>query len=131
MPSSSFRLAADAIVTLHVGFVLFVVLGGLLVFRWRWVVWLHLPAAVWGVVIECGGWVCPLTPLENYLRERGGIAAYSGDFVEQYILPLLYPARLTRNAQIFLGSFALVLNAIIYWQVVRCSKRLASLTDTP
>ena len=123
MSSSAFRLAADAIVMLHVAFVLFVLVGGLLALRWSWVAWLHLPAAVWGVLIEYAAWVCPLTPLENYLRERGGMAAYSGDFVEQYVLPLLYPARLTRNAQILLGTFALVLNALVYWRVSRRRRR--------
>ncbi len=123
MPSSSFRVMADAIVTLHIGFVLFVLLGGLLVLQWRWVAWLHVPAAVWGVVIEYAGWVCPLTPLENYLRQRSGTAVYSGDFIEQYVLPLLYPARLTRGAQMLLGSLALAINGLVYWRLIRVRLR--------
>jgi len=110
---------ADAVVTLHLGFVLFVLFGGLLVLRWRWGIWLHVPAAVWGILIEYADGVCPLTPVENYLRERAGIAAYSGDFIEHYVLPLLYPARLTRWTQLLLGSMAVAVNGLVYWHVVR------------
>jgi hypothetical protein len=105
---------ADAVVALHLGFVLFVALGGLLVLRWRRLAWLHLPAAVWGVAIEWGGWACPLTPLENHLRESGGGEAYSGDFVARYLMPVLYPEGLTRESQIALGFAALAGNAVIY-----------------
>ncbi|MBI1875194.1 MAG: DUF2784 domain-containing protein [Acidobacteria bacterium] len=117
--SPTFRVAADAVVLLHAGFVVFVLLGGLVVWRWRWVAWLHLPAAVWGVTIEYGGWVCPLTPLENHLRQRSGAAAYPGDFVQHYFLPLLYPEGLTRGTQVALGTFALAINVFVYWRVVR------------
>jgi hypothetical protein len=118
-----FRLAADTVIAIHVGFVLFVVIGGLLVLRWPWMVWLHVPAAVWGVFIEYAGWVCPLTPLENYLRERGGVTTYSGDFIEHYVFQLLYPAQLTRGMQMFLGSVALAVNACIYWRLFRTRRR--------
>jgi hypothetical protein len=117
------RLAADVIVLLHGAFVVFVMLGGLLALRWRRLMWLHVPAAVWGISIEFAGWVCPLTPLENYLRERGGGATYRGDFIEHYIVPLLYPARLTREAQIVLGSLALAMNVFVYWRAFRSSRR--------
>jgi hypothetical protein len=129
MTSSSFRAAADAVVALHFGFVLFVVFGGLIALRWRWVAWLHLPAAVWGIAIEYGGWECPLTPLENYLRERGSLAAYRGDFIERYMLSLLYPARLTRSDQILLGSLALGLNGFIYGRMIRTARRLPRLRE--
>lgn len=114
-----FRLSAEAVVLVHIVFVLFVLLGGLLVLRWPRLAWLHLPAAVWGVLVEYSDSICPLTPVENYLRERGGAAAYQGDFIERYILPLLYPARLTRGLQMLLGTAALVFNAFVYWRVVR------------
>jgi len=119
VPSSAFRAAADAVVALHVAFVLFVLLGGFLVLRWRWLAWLHVPAAVWGVLIEYADWICPLTPWENDLRQRGGLAAYSGDFIGRHVLPLLYPERLTRGTQIVLGSLALVVNVIVYWRLIR------------
>jgi len=107
-------LAADALVFLHLLFVLFVVLGGLLVYRWpRWA-WLHVPAFAWGAVIEFNNWVCPLTPLEQRFREAAGEQGYSGGFVEHYLLPLLYPEGLTREIQLGLGLFVLGVNALIY-----------------
>jgi hypothetical protein len=109
-----YRALADLIVALHLVFVLFVVLGGLLVLRWPRTAWLHIPAAVWGVLIEYTGWICPLTPLENSFRTRGGEAGYSGGFIEHYIQPVLYPAGLTRGTQIVLGSFVLLLNLSAY-----------------
>jgi hypothetical protein len=112
-------IAADAVVLLHFAFVLFVGAGGLLVLRWRWLGWLHVPAAAWGVLVELAGWTCPLTPLENRLRAAAGEAAYDAGFVEHYILPLLYPADFTRYTQLALGSVALVLNLAIYAWILR------------
>jgi hypothetical protein len=109
-----YRTLADLILALHLVFVLFVVLGGLLVLRWPRAAWLHIPAAIWGVLIEYTGWICPLTPLENSLRTRGGEAGYNGGFIEHYIQPLLYPAGLTRSTQVVLGSLVLVLNLTAY-----------------
>jgi hypothetical protein len=113
------RLLADAIVLVHLAFVLFVVLGGLLVLRWRWVAWVHVPAAVWGVVVELEDRVCPLTPVENWLRARAGQAGYRGGFVEHYVLPGLYPASFTRTVQLALGLFVLVINGLVYARVIR------------
>ena len=115
MSPELFRLLADTIVVVHLGFVLFVVFGGLLVVRWPRMAWLHIPSAAWGIAVECADWICPLTPIENVLRERAGLAAYQGDFVEQYVLPLLYPGQLTRGTQLLLGGFALAVNALVYW----------------
>ncbi len=117
LPSGFYGVLADAVVVLHPGFVIFVVLGGLLVLRWRWVMWLHLPAAAWGALIEFAGWICPLTPLEKWLRREGGLGGYEGGFVEHYILPLLYPSALTRNVQLVLGAGVIVVNLLIYWRV--------------
>ena len=109
-----YRLAADAVVLLHLGFVLFVIAGALLVFRWRWIALLHVPAAVWAVLLEFRGWLCPLTPLELRLRAAGGEAGYSGGFVDQYILPVLYPAELNSSLQVALGSLVIVINVALY-----------------
>jgi len=109
-----YRALADLVLVVHLTFVLFVVLGGLLVLRWPRAAWLHIPAAIWGVMIEYTGWICPLTPLENSFRARGGEMGYSGGFIEHYIQPLLYPAGLTRGTQIVLGSFVLLLNLGAY-----------------
>ncbi|CAJ94653.1 DUF2784 domain-containing protein [Cupriavidus necator] len=105
---------ADLVVIVHGLFILFVVAGGLLVLRWPRVAWLHLPAAVWGVLIEWSGWICPLTPLENMLRRAAGQAGYSGGFVERYLLPLIYPAGLTPAVQLWLGAVVLVVNVVVY-----------------
>jgi hypothetical protein len=114
-----FRFLADLIVIVHLAFVLFVVFGGLLVLRWRRVAWLHLPAAIWGAWIEFAGWLCPLTPLENWLRERGGRPAYTSSFVERYIIPTLYPDSLSREVQWLLGGLVLLVNGLVYLMVLR------------
>ena len=99
------------------------VVGGLLVLRWRWVMWLHLPAAIWGALIEFFGWICPLTPLEKWLRQQGVVGGYEGGFIEHYILPVLYPSGLTRTVQLVLGVVVVGVNLIIYWQVYRRGPR--------
>lgn len=109
-----YRALADVILVLHLGFVLFVVLGGVLLVRWPRLAFVHLPAAAWGVWIEYAGAICPLTPLEQQLRQRGGETAYTGGFVEHYIMAVLYPAGLTRGIQLVLGSGVLLLNLILY-----------------
>jgi hypothetical protein len=124
-----YRGLADLVLVIHLAFVLFVVLGGLLVLRWRRLAWLHLPAAVWGVLIEYTGWICPLTPLENWLRVRGGDAGYTGGFIQHYIQPVLYPAGLTRSTQLILGSVALVLNLTAYGILVTGWKRSRTKTS--
>jgi hypothetical protein len=112
-----YRLAADAVVAAHFGFVLFVLLGGLLALRWRRVLWAHLPAVFWGIAIEFTGWICPLTPLESHLRRQAGEAGYSGGFIAHHLLPALYPAGMTRGDQSALGVVALVVNVLVYWRV--------------
>ena len=113
------RVLADAVVLLHLAFVMFVVLGGLLVLRWPQLALLHLPAAAWGALVEFGGWVCPLTPLENALRSSAGEPAYAAGFVDHYVMPVLYPVTLTRRMQVTLGVFVLVVNVCIYAFAVR------------
>lgn len=110
---------ADLVVMAHAAFVVFVLAGGLLVARWSWVAWLHLPAVVWAVGIEWGGGVCPLTPLENALRARGGLSTYEGGFVVRYLEPVLYPVGLTRRWQFVLGAVALAVNLAAYWAIGR------------
>ena len=109
-----FRLLADLTLVLHLAFVLFVVFGGLLALRWRRLAFIHVPIAIYGVVIEVVGFVCPLTPLEVWLRQRGGQAGYEGGFVEHYITAALYPAGLTRGIQFALAGIVLLVNAFVY-----------------
>jgi hypothetical protein len=120
------RLLADAVLLLHLAFVAFAVLGGLAAFRWRWLPWLHLPVLAWAATVEFTGWICPLTPLENTLRIAGGEAGYAGGFVEHYIVPLLYPAALTRKLQWTLGTALVVFNLAVYlllWQRHRRARK--------
>ena len=113
----AYRILADMVIGVHLCFVVFVVLGGLLVLRWRVLMWLHIPAAIWGVLIEFAGWTCPLTPLENDLLRMSGEAGYSSDFIQHYLISILYPDALTRENQIILGFVALAVNLTIYWRV--------------
>src|SRR5512137_399614 len=107
-------LLADAVVVFHFLFIAFVVAGGSLVLRRPWVAWVHLPAAFWGAFIEFAGWICPLTPLENYLRSLGGGSIYRGDFIEQYLVPVIYPSSLTAFVQYVFGGLVIAINLIIY-----------------
>jgi hypothetical protein len=118
-----FRILADATVVLHLAFVLFVVAGGLLVLRWPRVAWVHLPAAAWGAWVEFAGWICPLTPMENWFRQRGGQTGYTVSFVDQYVLPVLYPATLSRETQWVLGGFVVAVNIGVYVLVLRRARR--------
>jgi Protein of Unknown function (DUF2784) len=110
---------ATLVVLVHMAFVAFVVGGGLLAFRWPRAAWVHVPAALWGAAIALGGLTCPLTPLENWLRVRAGVTAYDTGFLEHYLLPMLYPAGLTRSLQAATGIFVVAVNALVYWGVVR------------
>lgn len=108
------RLGAEAIVLLHFAFVLFVVLGGLLVLRYRRLAILHLPAVAWGIYIELTGGLCPLTGVENRLRRSAGEAGYDSGFIEHYIYPLLYPVGLTPDVQVWLAILLALVNALVY-----------------
>jgi hypothetical protein len=109
-----YRWLASLVVLTHGAFIVFVVLGGFLTWRWRWIAWIHVPCAVWGALIEFRGWICPLTPLENYYRQRAGEAGYSEGFIEHYLLPLIYPAGLTPRIQVLLGIAVLLVNGVAY-----------------
>lgn len=113
-----YRVAADFVLITHFAFILLVVAGGLLVFRYAWFVWIHIPAACWGAFVELSGRLCPLTTLENFLRVRAGQEGYANSFVEQYILPVIYPAGLTRNIQLVLAGLVIAVNVIIYATIV-------------
>ncbi|MEI7639372.1 MAG: DUF2784 domain-containing protein [Syntrophus sp. (in: bacteria)] len=113
-----FSLLADLAVIIHFLFILFVIFGGLLVLYKRSWALLHIPAAVWGALVEFTGWICPLTPLENWLRLQGGEPVYTSGFIERYVVSLIYPSLLTRSQQIFLGLGVIIINAVIYGWIV-------------
>jgi hypothetical protein len=114
-----YQIAATALALIHFAFILFVILGGLLVLKWPRLMWVHIPAAVWGALIEFGGWWCPLTKWENVLLREAGRAGYSGGFVAHYIMPVIYPPGLTRGMEIVLGVIVLVINISVYVRVFR------------
>jgi hypothetical protein len=119
-----YGILAGVIIVAHFLFIAFVAAGGLLVLRWPSLAWVHLPAVVWGVVVELTGWICPLTPLENYLRHLGGSSSYSGDFIEQYLIPIIYPANLTAATKYILGGLVIVVNLILYFLVIQKQRAL-------
>lgn len=114
-----YAFAADAVLVLHGLFILFVVAGGALIWRWPRLARLHLPAVAWAAWVTSAGWICPLTPLENELRHAAGQAGYGGGFVEHYLLALIYPEGLTRGAQIALGTVIVLINLAAYARLLR------------
>jgi predicted tellurium resistance membrane protein TerC len=109
-----YRIAADLVLVAHFTFIVLVVAGGLVAYRYAWFAWIHIPAASWGAFIELTGRICPLTTLENFLRIRAGQEGYANSFVEHYILPVIYPAGLTRHVQLVLAGLVVAINVIIY-----------------
>lgn len=107
-------LAAELVLLMHIIFVVFAVIGAPLILWRRWVIWLHLPAVAWAAMVEFCGVICPLTPLENWLRTAGGGIPYQDGFISHYLWPLLYPAGLTREIQVGLGWAVLVFNIVAY-----------------
>ena len=120
-----FTLLADAVLVVHGTFVLFVVLGGLLVLRWQHAAWVHIPCALWGAWVEFAGWICPLTPLEVDLRMRAGEAGYTGGFIERYVTSAIYPQGLTREIQIGLGAVVIAVNVAVYVVAIRRARAAA------
>jgi hypothetical protein len=118
-----YRLGADLVFLLHFSFVLFVVFGGLLLIKWPRLIWLHLPAVAWGVFVEFSGWICPLTPLENWLRAQAGAATHTRDFIVRHLSSILYPDALTHEIQLILGATLLAVNLAIYGWLWRTSRR--------
>jgi hypothetical protein len=108
------RALADLVLLIHLAFIVFVVIGGFFASRWRWLPWVHLPAVAWAAILEFTGWICPLTPLENSLRQAGGEGGYAGGFLEYYLLQIIYPAGLTPEIQTYVGIGVILINAAAY-----------------
>ena len=121
-----YNVLANAIVLAHFLFIAFVVGGGLLVIRWPRIAFVHLPAAVWGAVVEIFGWVCPLTPLENHFRFLAGDSSYGGDFIARYLIPIIYPENLTTTIQQVLGGLVIAVNIIFYTIAIRKHRNVIS-----
>jgi hypothetical protein len=118
-----YRSLADIVLILHFGLVLFMIFGGLLVLRWKWIILLHLPAMIWGVLIEFFQWLCPLTTLENRLKSLGGEQGYEGGFIEHYVSAILY-TNVTPQSQMMLGFLLILFNLFVYWYVFKRFRRL-------
>jgi Protein of Unknown function (DUF2784) len=121
-----YRVLADATAIFHFAFVLFVAFGALLVLRWRKLAWIHLPCAIWGLLIEVFNWTCPLTTYENLFRERGGLAGYGDDFISYHIFRIIYPDGLTRGVQFAIAIFVFAINTAVYSRVFPISFRVRS-----
>lgn len=117
---------ANVIIVIHFFFILFVLFGGFLVLKWPGFIWLHLPAIIWGFLVELNGWLCPLTPWENHFRELAGKLVYEGDFVGQYLIPVIYPAELTREMQYLFAGVVVLINTLVYFFIWRKHKKLRS-----
>jgi hypothetical protein len=117
-----YRLLADLTVAVHLAFLVFVVAGGFLARRYRWLVIPHLFCVAWGVYVEAAGAICPLTPLENRFAARAGQAGYQGSFIEHYLVPLIYPERLTREVQWALAGLLVAVNVVAYLRLLRRRK---------
>ncbi len=113
------RLLADALVVVHLGFIVFVVVGGFAVLRWPRLAWLHLPCVAWAIFVEATATICPLTPIENLWRRQAGDAGYAGGFVEHYLVPIVYPAGLTPRGQLALAFAVAAINLVVYVVVLR------------
>ena len=119
----TYHALADLVLVIHGLFIVFVICGGLLALRWRAIVWLHLPAMVWAVLLEVLGWLCPLTPLEQGLRKAAGATSYSGSFIEHYLVQFIYPTGLTREIQLYLAAALIIINILVYRLVWRNRQR--------
>ncbi|MBV6290365.1 DUF2784 domain-containing protein [Pseudomonas aegrilactucae] len=120
-----YRFAADGLVLFHLSFIVFVMVGGLLLLRWPRLCWLHLPAVAWGIMVELLHLPCPLTEWENRLRAAAGDIGYPDSFVEHYLIPVIYPAKLTPGIQLWLGALVIAVNALVYLWLWRSRRRSA------
>ena len=109
-----YELFANLTLIAHLIFILFVIFGGLLFFIFSKIIYIHLPALLWGIYIEFTNSICPLTYLENWFLYQGGLTTYSNNFINNYLLPIIYPEDLTTDIQIYFGILLIVINISIY-----------------
>ena len=118
-----YRLAADSMMVAHLLYIIFVVVGGLLAFRARWILWLHVPAVLWAIYVQCIGRLCPLTTWENRLRGLAGESGYEGGFIEHYLVPIIYPPGMPGALHFLLGAAVVVINAAVYGGLITRARR--------
>ena|SRR5690606_17163464 len=125
----AYELIASLVLLIHFAFILFVIFGALLLLRWPRLLWLHVPAVIWAATVIGNGWICPLTPLENWLHHQAGKAGYQGGFIEHYLVPIIYPAGLTPALQVGLGVLLTLVNVLLYglaWKSWQRRRRLSN-----
>ena len=123
-----FEILANITLVIHITFVLFVIFGSLLFFVTPKVIYLHLPSLVWGSYVEFSGSICPLTYLENWFLYQGNLTTYSNSFIQNYILPIIYPKNLSSELQIYLGTALIIINIIFYLLIILNLKKLSQKT---
>ena len=123
-----YRLAADSMMVAHLLYIAFVIVGGLLAFRARWILWLHVPAVAWAIYVQYIGRVCPLTTWENQLRGLAGGAGYEGGFIDHYLIPIIYPPGITSGVHLVLGTLVIVFNAGVYSRLITHARRSRALS---
>ena len=109
-----YELAADLTLIVHFAFILFVVFGALLFFVATKIIFIHFPALIWGSYIELTNSICPLTYLENWFLHKANLTTYSEGFIQNYLVPIVYPVSLTKDLQIYLGIALIVINIVFY-----------------
>lgn len=118
-----YRILADLVLTVHLSFIIFVIIGGFLLLKnKKWMI-IHLPAIIWAIILEIKGWICPLTPIENWFRGKGGQEIYKQSFIEHYLIPIIYPDKLTRRFQITLVCSIIIINVALYLWVYRKTRK--------
>ena len=108
------ELAANLTLIVHFAFILFVVFGALLFFVATKIIFIHFPALIWGSYIELTNSICPLTYLENWFLHKANLTTYSEGFIQNYLVPIVYPVSLTKDLQIYLGIALIVINIVFY-----------------
>lgn len=118
-----YQILVDLLVVLHGLFILYVLLGALLNYKYPRLMRLHIPVVIWGVLVEYFHWICPLTPLEKHFRTLAGNGSYEGDFIEHYLVPIIYPENLTDEFQFVFGSLVVIINGVLYGLLIVRWKR--------
>jgi Protein of Unknown function (DUF2784) len=116
-----YRSLGDFVALLHLTFIVFALTGGVLVSRWHWLAWLHVPCMGWIALNQCFAWSCPLTLAEKWFKQQAGVGEYQGGFVSHYAVPLL--GREGEAAEPLGGLLIIALNGILYWWTLKTARK--------
>ena len=123
-----YELAADLTLIVHFAFIIFVVFGGLLFFVITKIIYVHVPALIWGIYIELTHSICPLTHLENWFLQKANLSTYSEGFIQNYLLPIVYPKNLTEDLQTYIAIVLIASNTLIYGMIISRLKKTNKLS---